>query len=78
MPAVAVAGGTWLAPSPRAKTQATTAVTLPNATYQKLTSWTEDEPGADGRPVTVVQLIEELADKWERDKGTPANQAEMH
>ena len=44
---------------------------LPNATYQKLASWGKEYAGEDGRPLTVVQVIEALAKKREKDDEAP-------
>lgn len=71
--AVGLAGTAWLAPPPREVAQVT--VMLPSATYQKLALWGKEHAGADGRPLTVVQVIEELANKSEKDNEAPANQA---
>ena len=57
--AAMVAGTVWLAPPPREVAQTT--VMLPTATYQKLTLWGKEHAGEDGRPLTVVEVIEELA-----------------
>lgn len=60
--AVGVASTAWLAPPPpREIAQAT--VMLPATTYQKLALWAKDRASADGRPLTMVQIIEELANK---------------
>ena len=58
--AVGLATTAWLAPPPRELAQAT--VVLPTATYQKLELWAKDRVGADGQPLTVVQVIETFAD----------------
>ena len=71
--AAMLAGAVWLAPPQRELAQVT--VMLPTATYQKLALWGKEHGGADGRPLTVVQVIEELANKWEKDNEAPANQA---
>jgi len=57
--AAMVAGTAWLAPPQRELALAT--VMLPTATYQKLTLWGKEHAGTDGRPLTVVQAIEQLA-----------------
>lgn len=36
-------------------------VMLPATTYQKLSLWGKERIGEDGQPLTVVQVIEELA-----------------
>ena len=57
--AVMITGTVWLAPPPQEAMQIT--VVLPTATHQKLAQWGADHPGTDGRPLTVLQAIEELA-----------------
>ncbi len=59
--AAMVAGAVWLAPPQREMAQVT--VVLPTATYQKLALWGKEHAGADGRPLTAVQVIEELANQ---------------
>lgn len=71
--AFGLAGTAWLAPPPREVAQVT--VMLPTATYQKLARWGKEHAGADGRPLTVVQVIEALANKLEKDNEAPADQA---
>lgn len=60
---VAVAGTVWLAPPQRNMTQVT--VMLPTATYQKLSLRGKMNAGADGQPLTAVQVIEELTKNWQ-------------
>ncbi|MEJ2122708.1 MAG: hypothetical protein P8Z76_18815 [Alphaproteobacteria bacterium] len=48
-------------------------VMLPAATYQKLALWGKEHISADGHPQTVVQVIEELATKWEKEKELSVN-----
>ena len=74
--AAMVAGAVWLAPPQREMAQVT--VVLPTATYQKLALWGKEHAGADGRPLTVVQVIEEFASKWGKDNDAPASQAGTH
>ncbi len=59
--AAMVAGAVWLAPSEREVARVT--VVLPTATSQKLALLGKEHAGADGRPLTVVQVIEELANQ---------------
>ena len=33
---------------------------------------------ADGRPPTAVELVDELANQWEKDDGKSGNQADSH
>ena len=61
--AVGLAGTVSLAPPPNKPSRAT--VTLSTATYQKLALWAKEHTGADGRPLTVVQVIEEFAKSQE-------------
>ena len=63
--AVGVAATAWLTPPPREVAQAK--VMLPTATYQKLAQWGKEQAGPDGRPLTIVQVIEEFANKWEKE-----------
>ena len=72
--AAMVAGTVWLAPPQREVAQVT--VMLPMATYQKLARWGKEHAGADGRPLTVVQVIEELANNSAKVNEVPANQPE--
>ncbi len=58
---VALAGAGWFAPPQREVAQV--GLMLPIATYQKLALWGKEHSGADGRPLTVVQVIERLSDK---------------
>lgn len=69
--AVGLASTAWLAPPQRQVTQVT--VMLPAATHQKLALWARDRADPDGRPLTVVQVIEELVNKWENNNKAPAN-----
>ena len=69
--AVGLGSTTWIAPQPREVAQVT--VMLPTAIHQKLALWGKEHNGADGQPLTVVQVIEELAKKWEKDNKAPAN-----
>ena len=62
---VVVAAGVWIAPPPRKVEQVTVSLTI--ATHQKLAHWGQNHPGANGRPLTVVQVIEQLANKQEKD-----------
>ena len=52
---VVVAAGVWIAPQQQKAEQIT--VTLPTATHQKLAHWGQNHPGANGRPLTVVQVM---------------------
>jgi hypothetical protein len=70
--AVGLAGAAWLTPPPREVAEAT--VMLPTATHQKLALWGKEDAGADGRPLTVAQVIEKLAIEWEKENEAPANQ----
>ena len=65
-----LAGAAWLAPPQREVAQVT--VMLPAATHQKLALWARDRADPDGRPLTVVQVIEELVNKREKNSGGPA------
>ncbi len=56
--AVLLASVAWLAPPHREAAEVT--VTLPAATYQKLALWGKAHTGADGKPQSVVQVIEGL------------------
>lgn len=69
--AVGLAGTAWLAPPQHASGQVT--MMLPTATHQKLALWGNKHASADGRPLTVAQVIEELANKLEKDSEDPAN-----
>ena len=69
--AVGLASTAWLPPQPREMAQAT--VMLPAATYQKLALWGKEQISADGHPLTVVQVIEELTKKWEKEKELSLN-----
>lgn len=57
--AVGLAGTAWVAPPQREVAQVT--VGLPAATYSKLTLLAKGRIGTDGQPLTVAQIIEELA-----------------
>ena len=69
--AVGLASTAWLEPPQREVAQVT--VMLPTATHQKLALWARDRADPDGRPLTVVQVIEELVNKWEKNHEAPAN-----
>ncbi len=56
--AAGLASAAWFDP-PREETSVT--ITLPEATYQKLSLWGKERNGEDGHPRTVAQVIEELA-----------------
>ncbi len=56
--AVAVAGTAWLSPPVRDKAEVS--IKLPAATYNKLALRMKGRTCADGRPLTVVQVIEDL------------------
>jgi hypothetical protein len=71
--AVGLAGAAWLAPLPREKTQA--GVTLSSATYQKLSLWGKEHADAGGRPQTVAQVIETLANSLKNEIEIPENLA---
>ena len=68
--AVLVAVVVWLAPPPREVAQVN--VALPTATHQRLVQWGKDHAGVDGRPLTIAQVIEELADNWHEGGGASA------
>jgi hypothetical protein len=68
--AVGLAGAAWLAPPQREVAQVT--VMLPAATHQQLALWARDRADPDGRPLTVVQVIEEFVNKREKNSRTPA------
>ena len=51
----------WLAPPQHESAQVT--VTLSATTYQKLKLWGTEHPEADGRALTVVEVINQLANK---------------
>ncbi len=63
--AAVVAAAVWFAPPQREMGQVT--VVLPTATYQKLVLWGREHAGADGRPLTVALVIEELSNISEKD-----------
>lgn len=69
--AVLVVVVVWLAPPPREVAQVN--VALPTATHQRLVQWGKEHAGADGRPLTIVQVIEALADNWHEGGGAAAN-----
>jgi hypothetical protein len=69
--AVGLAGAAWLAPPQREVAQVS--VMLPTATHQKLALWARHRADPDGRPLTVVQVIEELVNKWENNTKATAN-----
>lgn len=58
--AAVVAAAVWFAPPQREMGQVT-------ATYQKLVLWGREHAGADGRPLTVALVIEELSNISEKD-----------
>jgi hypothetical protein len=68
--AVGLAGAAWLAPPQREVAQVT--VMLPAATHQQLALWARDRADPDGRPLTAVQVIEELVNKREKSNRAPA------
>jgi biopolymer transport protein ExbD len=55
----------WLAPLQRQAVQVP--VLLPTATYQKLIFWGKEQADAEGKALTVVQVIEKLANKQKTD-----------
>jgi hypothetical protein len=70
---IGLAGTAWFAPPPCEV--ARVIVMLPTATYQKLALWGKEHAGAEGRPLTVVQVIEGHANRGEKDHEAPANDA---
>lgn len=66
--AVGLAGTTWFAPLEHGP--ARVALSLSTATYDKLASWGREQAGADGRPLSVEQVIEELARRPVNEMGT--------
>ena len=62
--AAMVAGTVWLAPVQRDLGQAT--VMLPAATYKTLALLAKEQVSANGRPLTVAQIIEQLTSGWEQ------------
>lgn len=69
--AVMIAGAVWLAPTQRQASQVT--VALPEATYQSLALRGKAYAGANRRPLTVAQVIEQLAKTLEQDNEAAAN-----
>jgi hypothetical protein len=67
--AAMVAGTLWLAPPQREVAQVT--AILPTATYQRLALWGKEHPGADGRALNVVQVIEKFSNKWRNMMRSP-------
>ena len=59
-----VAGTAWLKPPQRENSRVE--VMLPTTTYHALALLGMEQAGDDGRPLTVVQVIEELARPSER------------
>ena len=70
--ALGVAAATWLAPLPRERTQT---VTLSTATHQKLALWGMEHADTAGRPQTVAQVIEGLANNLKNQTEIPENLA---
>jgi hypothetical protein len=71
--AVGLASAAWLAPLPRENNQ--TSVMLSSATYQKLTLWGKAHADASGRPQTVAQAIETLANSLTNEIEIPEHLA---
>ena len=71
--AVGLASAAWLAPLPREKTH--TSVALTNDTFQKLSLWGNEHADASGRPQTVAQVIETLANSLKNETEVPENLA---
>lgn len=69
--AATVAGAATLAPPQHEARQVT--VMLPAATYQKLLTWGTEYAEENGRPLTIVQVIEALAIKCGKDNEVCAN-----
>ena len=59
--AIAYTATVLLTPPPREIAHVT--LVIPSTTYKKLVLWGQANTGTDGRPLTVVQVIEELAKK---------------
>ena len=59
--AIAYTAGVLLTPPPQELEHVT--VVVPSTTYQKLVLWGKEHTGTDGRALTVVQVIDELANK---------------
>lgn len=72
--AAMVAGVVWIAPPQRQAAQVT--VMLPTATHQKLANWGRTHAGADGRALTVAQVIESFAGNWTDGSEAPADHSE--
>lgn len=62
---VTVVVAVWISPPPQKVEQIT--VALSTATHQKLALWGKEHPGENGQLLTVVQVIEQLVNKQERD-----------
>jgi hypothetical protein len=71
--AALVAAAVWLAPPQPEVTEAK--VMLPAATYQRLMLLGKEYSGANGRPLTVVEVIEMLANKRTNDNDASASSA---
>jgi len=69
--AVGLASTAWIPPQPREIAQAT--VVLPAATYEKFALWGNEHIGADGQPLTVVQVIKEFVKRWDKDNESSTN-----
>ena len=61
------AGAVWPVPPQREAPEL--AVMLSNSTYQKLVLWRKQHCGAESKSVTIVQVIEHLANITEREHG---------
>jgi len=72
--AVMVAGTVSLAPPQRQVVQIS--VMLPTATHQKLANWGRQHASADGRALTVAQVIEAFAGNWTKASEAPAVHSE--
>ncbi len=68
--AVALASTAWLEPPRREVARVT--LMLPTATYQKLALWGKEHSGADGRPLTVVQVVGKLIINREKNHESSA------
>ena len=69
-----VAATAWLVP-PQPKAERATLM-LPTATYKKLALWGREHADTHGQSLTVVQVIEALAEKWEKDNEALRNSGE--
>jgi len=67
--AVGVASTAWL--SPRQSEASHVNVMLPVDTYETFAQFGKEYTDADGRPLTVAQVIEEFADIYEMDSELP-------